>query len=95
MSDLTSLIVQKRELEELLNHPQWLKLISVLQEQADGLQQLIVFTPLAGMDMALKQEYQKGQLEGRLSISSTVQAMLDSLARDIEAARGKKEEDDE
>lgn len=96
MSDkerLADLHYELRQWEALIETPEWGKLVGMLQEQADGLQRAILFSPLAGADSVYQQEFMKGQLEGRLSISNTVETLMETLKVDIETLqRGMKDE---
>lgn len=74
---------RQRVLKQLLEHPGWLRVVAIAQEQADHLQGEILFTPCLGIDSAMAQEYKKGQLEGRLCLSSLIQAELDVCASTI------------
>lgn len=82
---LADLQHERRQWESLIESPEWGKLVGILQEQADGLQREILFMPLASADMAYTQEFRKGQLEGRLSISNTVETILENLQVEIES----------
>lgn len=85
--DLVTLSDEKREWQRLLDSPQWGKLMAVVQEQVDNLQQVIVFTPLGSADGVYRQEFQKGQLEGRLSVGNTVQSIIENLDIEIERVK--------
>jgi hypothetical protein len=81
--DLVSLIDVKREWQSLLDSPQWGKLVEVLQAQVDELQQVLL-RPLSSRDEVFVKEFQKGQLEGRLSITNTVETIIAELEVEIE-----------
>lgn len=76
---LADLHYQRRGWEKLIETPEWGTLIRVLQDQADALQAKVVFTPLTRGDDIYLQEFMKGQLEGRLSISNTVETLMEQL----------------
>lgn len=82
-SKLSSVLEERRAWEALTSSPPWLKLIQVLQEQADELQRGIIYTPLSRQDDVYLQEFRKGQLEGRLSITVTAETILSELDFDI------------
>lgn len=74
----------KRQLEALALHPGYLALSQAIQEQVDRMQQHILFERCKNADEAMMKEYEKGQLEGRLSIERTRNTLIDSLSVDIE-----------
>lgn len=82
--NLTKLIDMRKAWESLTSSPAWLKLIQVLQEQTDELQRTIIYTPLSRQDDIYIQEFRKGQLEGRLSVTVTAETILSELERDID-----------
>lgn len=75
--ELQKALESKRVLEQLLDNKGWNRAVSLVQEQADRLQDEILFTPCAGIDSAMAQEYKKGQLEGRLCLSALIQTEID------------------
>ena len=77
VDELQKALESKRVLEQLLDNKGWIRAVSLVQEQADGLQDEILFTPCAGIDSAMAQEYKKGQLEGRLCLSALIQTEID------------------
>jgi hypothetical protein len=81
---LINLIEERKLWEALTSSPAWSKLVSVLQDQADGLQRAIIYTPLQSADEVFAQEFRKGQLEGRLSVSVTAEAVMSELDADIQ-----------
>lgn len=89
--DLVSLVEERRGWERLTSTPEWGKLVSVLQEQADELQAGIIYSPLRSSDEVYLQEFRKGQLEGRLSVSNTVATLIAELDAEINRL---KEQDD-
>lgn len=84
--DLVSLIDEKRAWQRLIDTPEWGKLIAVLQGQVDELQG-VLFRPLSSKNEVYLREFQKGQLEGRLSVSNTVETMIAELESEIERKR--------
>ena len=82
------LIEQKTMWEALQSSPAWLKLVIVLQSQADSLQTEVVFRPLSSMDGILQQEFQKGKLCGLLQVSNTVEGILNDLQIEIDSFKG-------
>lgn len=75
--ELQKALESKRVLEQLLDNKGWNRAVCLVQEQADRLQEEILFTPCAGIDSAMAQEYKKGQLEGRLCLSALIQTEID------------------
>ena len=90
--ELAKALETKRELEQLLDSPVWRKVMALMQTQVDGLQQEVLFTPCLGIDSAMGQEYKKGQIEGRLSISTLVQAEIEMCEMDIVNLRRKQDD---
>lgn len=82
-SRLVNVLEEKKAWEALTSSPAWGKLIRVLQEQADELQRTIIHTPLTRQDDVFVQEFRKGQLEGRLSITVTAETILSELEFEI------------
>jgi len=82
-SRLVNVLEEKKAWEALTSSPAWGKLIRVLQEQADELQRTIIYTPLTRQDDIFVQEFRKGQLEGRLSITVTAETLLSELEFEI------------
>lgn len=82
-SRLVNVLEEKKAWEALTSSPAWGKLIRVLQEQADELQRTIIYTPLTRQDDIFVQEFRKGQLEGRLSITVTAETILSELEFEI------------
>ena len=74
---LQEALESKRVLEQLLENKGWGRAVALVQQQADQLQQEILFTPCLGLDSAMVQEYKKGQLEGRLCLSALIQTEID------------------
>lgn len=91
---LTKVIETKRALEELATDKGWLLLGELVQEQADQLQQEVLFTPCTGIDSALGQEYKKGMLEGRLSWENLRQTAIENCNIDIDHLRSEEDERD-
>jgi hypothetical protein len=83
-SRLSDLQFERKQWEKLIESPEWGKLVAILQTQADALQQEILFSPLAGHDAVFTQEFRKGQLEGRLSITNTVETVLGEIQAEID-----------
>lgn len=81
----------KKDFERLLESPAWRMLGEALQAQADGLQQEILFGPVDNEGDLWRMERKKGQLEGRLALQATVQAMLEDLELDYQRALAEKE----
>lgn len=82
-SRLVNVLEEKKAWEALTSSPAWGKLIRVLQDQADELQRTIIYTPLTRQDDIFVQEFRKGQLEGRLSITVTAETILSELEFEI------------
>lgn len=75
---------KKKALESLAEHPGYLILQDLLQQQVDGFQNEILFTICSSLDMAIKAEYKKGQLEGRLAIEELRKIAIDNFKLDVE-----------
>lgn len=91
--ELGNLSVRKRDWEELLENPAWGQLVGVLQEQADALQQSILFKPLTDQMGLYERERLLGKLEGLLSVTATVESMQQELSLDITQAKQRKEQE--
>lgn len=85
--ELSLALEQQRLLVALAEDKGFLALSSLVQEQADNLQQDILFTPCTGVDSAMAQEYKKGSLEGRLAWENVRTAMISSLEININRLR--------
>lgn len=81
--DLVTLQEERKEWQRLLESPQWGKLIGLLQQQVDELQQVLLM-PCTTRKEQMLAEFRKGQLEGRLSISNTVETLVEDLTTEIE-----------
>jgi hypothetical protein len=81
--DLATLQDMRKQFQQLLDHPAWGKLIAIVQGQVDELQQ-VCLRPLAHESEVYLKEFQKGQLEGRLSFTSTLETLIGELELDIE-----------
>lgn len=92
--ELGNLSARKREWEELLENPAWGQLVGVLQQQADALQQTVLFAPLADQMDLYKRERLLGKLEGLLSVTATVESLQQELGLDISQAKQRKEQSD-
>lgn len=82
---------QKKAWEKLITTPEWASLMTMLQGQVDTFQQRILFVPLTKLEDALPQEYMKGQIEGRLSLTNTIETLIEELENELNALRGKHE----
>jgi len=89
--DSANISDQKKELQRLLDSPAWGHIIRVIQQQTDSLQNEILFGAITSEADLYMMERRKGMLEGRLSLSSTVETMMENLAVDLNAAIEKKE----
>lgn len=76
----------KKDMERLLESRAWRMVCEALQAQADNLQQEILFSPVDGEADLWKMERKKGQLEGRLALAATAQAMMEGLELDYQQA---------
>lgn len=90
--ELEKELEKKRALEQLLENRGWAAAVAVVQEQADELQREILFTPCTGLDSAMSQEYKKGQLEGRLCLSSLIQTEIEVCISTIGRLRRQQDE---
>lgn len=93
IQELGNLSSRKRDWEELLENPAWGQLVGVLQEQADALQQSILFKPLTDQMGLYERERLLGKLEGLLSVTATVESMQQELSLDITQAKQRKEQE--
>lgn len=87
---LESLRELKREYQSLLEHPAWHKLVAVVQKQVDELQQALLM-PLRSQDEVFLREFNKGQLEGRLSLTNTIETLIETLEMDIRKAENERD----
>lgn len=87
--DLATLQDLRKQFQQLLDHPAWGKLIAVVQGQVDELQQ-VCLRPLSSPDEVYVREFQKGQLEGRLSLTNTLETLIAELELDIERKQNEK-----
>ena len=92
--ELQGALESKRVLEQLLENKGWVRAVALTQEQADRLQNEILFTPCVGLDSAMAQEYKKGQLEGRLCLSALIQTEIDVCAMTITHLRRQQDDRD-
>lgn len=70
-------------MQVLLSSPAWLRLIQNIQEQADSLQNQIIFGEVTSTGEAFRAERLKGQLIGLLSLNATAKTIEESLEIDI------------
>lgn len=75
--DLQDTLDSRRVLNELLENKGWRRVVAIVQQQADAIQQEILFTPCLSLDSAIAQEYKKGQLEGRLCLSNLLETEVE------------------
>lgn len=92
--ELGNLSVRKRDWEVLLKNPAWEQLVDILQEQANTLQQSILFKPLTDQMGLYERERLLGKLEGLLSVTATVESLQQELSLDIRQAKQRKEQGD-
>ena len=92
--ELGNLSVRKRDWEVLLKNPAWEQLVDILQEQANTLQQLILFKPLTDQMGLYERARLLGKLEGLLSVTATVESLQQELSLDIRQAKQRKEQGD-
>ena len=92
--ELGNLLVRKRDWEEVLKNPAWEQLVDILQEQANTLQQSILFKPLTDQMGLYERERLIGKLEGLLSVTATVESLQQELSLDIRQAKQRKEQGD-
>jgi len=84
---------QKRLWEKWIEDPCTKSLMELLQGQVDTMQTTLVMQPLETSDGVYRQEYMKGQIEGRLSIANLVATTIENLTYEINER--KKESQDE
>ena len=82
---------RKRAWENLTESTAWVELMQVLQQQADSLQQDILFGPVASEGDVYAMERKKGQLEGRLSLAGTVNTIIQNIEFDLQQAIERKD----
>lgn len=80
--DLATLQDERKEWQRLIDSSQWGKLIALMQGQVDEFQQTLL-SPCTTRKQQMLAEYRKGQLEGRLSISNTVETLIEDLTEEI------------
>ena len=68
--------------------------MDILQEQANTLQQSILFKPLTDQMGLYERERLLGKLEGLLSVTATVESLQQELSLDIRQAKQRKEQGD-
>lgn len=68
---------QKKFWQGLFQNPAWVSLCQALQAQTDSLQEQIIFTPVRSVEDTYVQEGMKGELRGKLSCSTTAEAMYE------------------
>lgn len=90
MEEVGNLAQAKRDWEELISNPAWSQLVKAVQEQVDGLQHHILFAPITDENNLYMIERKKGMLEGRLSLQTTAQALMENVALDFNMAVAKK-----
>lgn len=83
MEDELSAKITLREVQVLLSSRAWGTLVSMVQEQADGLQNQLLRSPVESIGDALKMERVKGELLGRLSLTDTVASWVETLQYQI------------
>lgn len=91
MQDPANLQEAKKAWESLFENPAWVSLCEAIQAQADALQHDILFAPVTEQNTAYMQERKKGQLEGRLSLTATAEAIYQDLGIDLQRAVTDKE----
>ena len=79
---MTTRAEELRLWREFTESSSWKKLLEILQGQIDGMQSKVILTPLASADGIFAQEFAKGPIEGRLSIFSTAEAIMEELEGD-------------
>jgi len=83
MEDELSTKITLREVQVLLSSRAWGTSVSMVQEQADGLQNQRLRSPVESIGDALKMERVKGELLGRLSLTDTVASWVETLQYQI------------
>lgn len=83
MEDELSVKITLREVQVLLSSRAWGTLVSMVQEQADGLQNQLLRSPVESVGDVLKMERVKGELLGRLSLTDTVASWVETLQYQI------------
>jgi hypothetical protein len=91
MTEVGNLHEAKRDWERLLENPAWIQLMGAVQAQTDSLQQDILFSPISSESDLFMCERKKGMLEGRLSLTATAQALVESVQLDLNLATKEKE----
>lgn len=83
MDEELSTKITLREVQVLLSSRAWGTLVSMVQEQADGLQNQLLRSPVESVGDVLKMERVKGELLGRLSLTDTVASWVETLQYQI------------
>lgn len=83
MDEELSTKITLREVQVLLSSRAWGTLVSMVQEQADGLQNQLLRSPVESVGDVLKMERVKGELLGRLSLTDTVDSWVETLQYQI------------
>lgn len=81
--DAANIREQKKDIERLLESRAWGMIVTAVQAQADALQQEILFGDVHSEADLYRLERKRGQLEGRLALTATVEAMLQSVEVDL------------
>lgn len=74
---------KKKYWEGLHMNPAWVSLCQALQQQADALQEQIIFSPVLSIEDTYRTEGMKGELRGKLSVSSTAEAMYQEACVEV------------
>lgn len=90
--DRATLQDMRKQYQSLLEHPAWCKLMAVVQGQVDELQQILLM-PLKAPEEVYMREFNKGQLEGRLSLTNTLQTLIETIEFDLERTEDERRDD--
>jgi len=76
-----------QSLQELVTHPGWAVISRILDAQAEYRMNMLVGTPLKGLDGALEQEYIKGEAAQLLTLRGLPTVLIDELAAEVKRMR--------
>lgn len=87
-------MTRRHALTNLSKSPGWDLYLKILQAQIDTRKNNIVFTPLAGLDESLQQEYQKGEVSGIYLAGNLNELILNALNAEISDKQTEEDEED-
>jgi hypothetical protein len=81
---LSLAVVQKRELEELIETRGWKRLCQHLQNQLDGRVRELVLRQTSSLDMTFQTEYDRGRIAEQLCLPDMPQELIAAFTLTIE-----------